>query len=172
MTAAPSALQRPLLRLLGWISDLRLAIGLLLLIALASGVGTAIPQKESATFYHQRYDPSPWLGLLRGEPLVVGLLGVARDPRAQRGEVGLGAVQVLAAGRHAGREPRLVERLLEHELGLLFALAQQQAAIKPNSPFVLRSPEWTMCAVPRVEERPLAGGVMTPGRALAGQKPV
>jgi hypothetical protein len=51
----------------------------------------------------------------------------------------------------------------------VFALAQQQAAIKPNSPFVLRSPEWTMCAVARGEERPLAGGVMTPGRARAGQ---
>jgi cytochrome c biogenesis protein len=75
MTAAPSALQRPLLRLLGWISDLRLAIGLLLLIALASGVGTAIPQKESATFYHQRYDPSPWLGLLRGD----GVLALQLD---------------------------------------------------------------------------------------------
>jgi hypothetical protein len=51
----------------------------------------------------------------------------------------------------------------------VFAFAQHQAAIKPNSPFVLRSPEWTMCAVPRGEERPLAGGVMTPGRALPGQ---
>jgi hypothetical protein len=51
----------------------------------------------------------------------------------------------------------------------VFALAQQQAAIKPNSPFVLRSPEWTMCAVEVGDQRPIAGGVMTPGRALPGQ---
>jgi hypothetical protein len=35
-------------RLLGLISDLRLAIALLLVIALASGIGTAIPQLETA----------------------------------------------------------------------------------------------------------------------------
>jgi cytochrome c biogenesis protein len=53
---------RRLLRLVAWIADLRLAIGLLLLIAVASGIGTAIPQKESLEFYHQRYDDAPWLG--------------------------------------------------------------------------------------------------------------
>ena len=60
---------RPAQRLLGWISDLRLAI-VLLLIALASGIGTAIPQLESAEFYHQRYDDTPWLGLLQADPLL------------------------------------------------------------------------------------------------------
>ncbi|WP_216901434.1 cytochrome c biogenesis protein ResB [Synechococcus sp. CCY 9618] len=58
---------RPLQRLAGWISDLRLAIGLLLLIAIASGIGTAIPQKEEEAFYHHLYDPNPWLGVLQGE---------------------------------------------------------------------------------------------------------
>jgi len=67
MTAAAPSPWRPLQRLAGWISDLRLAIGLLLIIALASGIGTAIPQKEEATFYHQLYDPKPWLGLLGGD---------------------------------------------------------------------------------------------------------
>ena len=57
---------RRLLRLVAWISDLRLAIVLLLLIAVASGIGTAIPQKESLEFYHQRYDDAPWLGWLKG----------------------------------------------------------------------------------------------------------
>ena len=56
---------RRLLRLVAWIADLRLAIGLLLLIAVASGIGTAIPQKESLEFYHQRYDDAPWLGWLK-----------------------------------------------------------------------------------------------------------
>lgn len=58
---------RLLQRLAALISDLRLAIVLLLLIAVASGIGTAIPQQESEAFYHQRYDPAPWLGLLRGD---------------------------------------------------------------------------------------------------------
>ncbi|MCP9809075.1 cytochrome c biogenesis protein ResB [Cyanobium sp. HWJ4-Hawea] len=54
-------------KIAGLISDLRLAIGLLLVIAIASGVGTAIPQKESEAFYHQLYDPKPWLGVLHGD---------------------------------------------------------------------------------------------------------
>ncbi len=67
MTSTTPSPWRPLQRLAGWISDLRLAIGLLLVIALASGIGTAIPQKEEAAFYHQLYDPKPWLGLLDGD---------------------------------------------------------------------------------------------------------
>lgn len=67
MTAMAPQPWRVLQRLAGLISDLRLAIVLLLLIALASGIGTAIPQRESEAFYHQRYDPAPWLGLLRGD---------------------------------------------------------------------------------------------------------
>jgi cytochrome c biogenesis protein len=53
-----------------WIADLRVAIGLLLVIALASGIGTAIPQQETEAFYHQRYDPAPWLGLVGGDRLL------------------------------------------------------------------------------------------------------
>jgi cytochrome c biogenesis protein len=75
MTTTASPAWRALERAAGWISDLRLAIVLLLVIALASGVGTAIPQKESVAFYHQRYDPSPWLGLVHGE----GILGLELD---------------------------------------------------------------------------------------------
>jgi cytochrome c biogenesis protein len=70
MTTTTSPTWRALQRAAGWISDLRLAIGLLLVIALASGVGTAIPQKETAEFYHQRYDPSPWLGLVHGQGIL------------------------------------------------------------------------------------------------------
>jgi cytochrome c biogenesis protein len=70
MTTTTSPAWRALQRAAGWISDLRLAIGLLLVLALASGVGTAIPQKETAEFYHQRYDPSPWLGLVHGQGIL------------------------------------------------------------------------------------------------------
>ena len=41
-------------RVMAVISDLRLAIVLLLLIALASGLGTAIPQGEDRGFYLER----------------------------------------------------------------------------------------------------------------------
>ena len=61
---------RVLNRLAAWVSDLRLAIGLLLVIAIASGVGTAIPQKEPEDLYHQLYDQQPWLGLLRADQLL------------------------------------------------------------------------------------------------------
>lgn len=53
-------------RLAAWLSDLRLAIGLLLVIAVASAIGTAIPQKEIEEVYHRLYDTQPWLGLLNG----------------------------------------------------------------------------------------------------------
>ena len=66
---------KPLPRLVALISDLRLAIVLLLVIAIASGVGTAIPQRETAEFYHRLYDPQPWLGLLPGE----GVLALQLD---------------------------------------------------------------------------------------------
>ena len=58
---------KALLRLVGWISDLRVAIVLLLVIASTSGVGTAIPQREPAELYHRLYDPQPWLGLLNAD---------------------------------------------------------------------------------------------------------
>jgi cytochrome c biogenesis protein len=63
------------LRVVGWISDLRVAIVLLLVIALTSGLGTAIPQREPADLYHRLYDPQPWLGLLNGD----GVLALQLD---------------------------------------------------------------------------------------------
>ena len=66
MTAAKSALSR----LASWISDLRLAIALLFVIAVSSGIGTAIPQKENEALYHRIYDSSPWLGLVDANRLL------------------------------------------------------------------------------------------------------
>jgi cytochrome c biogenesis protein len=57
-------------RLIAWISDLRLAIGLLILIAIASGLGTLVPQQENAELYHRVYDAQPWLGLLNGDAIL------------------------------------------------------------------------------------------------------
>ena len=66
---------KALLRVVGWISDLRVAIVLLLVIAITSGVGTAIPQREPAELYHRLYDPQPWLGLLNAD----GVLALQLD---------------------------------------------------------------------------------------------
>ena len=57
-------------RLIAWISDLRVAIGLLILIAAASGLGTFVPQKEAAALYHRVYDAEPWLGLFDGDAIL------------------------------------------------------------------------------------------------------
>ena len=61
----------PLLkRIAAWLSDLRLAIVLLLLIALASATGTAIPQGDPPASYIDAYASTPWLGLLHGEQVL------------------------------------------------------------------------------------------------------
>ena len=60
----------PLKRLAAWLSDLRLAIGLLLLIALASPVGTGIPQGDPPSSYIDDSADTPWLGLLNGEQVL------------------------------------------------------------------------------------------------------
>lgn len=58
-------------RILAWISDLRVAIGLLLLIAVASAIGTAIPQGEPNSHYLELYDAKPWLGAINGSTLLL-----------------------------------------------------------------------------------------------------
>jgi len=67
MNALPS---NPLLKLAAGLSDLRVAILLLLVIATSSGVGTAIPQGEPASFYLARYEPQPWLGIFKGQAVL------------------------------------------------------------------------------------------------------
>ena len=57
-------------RLAALLSDLRLAIVLLLLIALASAVGTAIPQGDPPSSYIDAYENTPWLGLLNGQQVL------------------------------------------------------------------------------------------------------
>ena len=50
-------------RLFALLSDLRLAILLLLLIAGASALGTILPQNEAPDLYLERFNADPWLGL-------------------------------------------------------------------------------------------------------------
>ena len=70
MASDAARIFRPGQRLLALLGDLRLAIGLLLLIALASALGTALPQGEPASAYHDHYDAQPWLGLLTAAPIL------------------------------------------------------------------------------------------------------
>ena len=58
-------------KLAAWLSSLRVAIALLLLIALASGIGTAIPQGDPANLYLEAYAETPWLGILHGEQVLL-----------------------------------------------------------------------------------------------------
>lgn len=58
-------------KLAGWLSDLKVAIVLLLLIALASGIGTAIPQGDPPNLYLEAYADTPWLGVLHGEQVLL-----------------------------------------------------------------------------------------------------
>ena len=57
-------------RVMAVMSDLRMAIVLLLLIALASGLGTAIPQGGTPASYLEQYNDQPWLGVINGELLL------------------------------------------------------------------------------------------------------
>ncbi len=70
-----------------------------------------------------------------------------------------------------GRKPLLAFAWLLFFWGLgvaVFAVAQAQSAIKPNSPVILRSPEWILCGVPKDESVTLTTGPAI-GRALPGQ---
>ncbi|PWK68989.1 hypothetical protein [Aminobacter sp. AP02] len=80
---------------------------------------------------------------------------------------------MLAVTVRYGRQPLLALLWLTLFWGIgvaVFGFAERSGALKPNSPVVLRSLEWTMCALEQTESRymPSTGQVM-PGRALAGQ---
>ena len=52
------------------ISNLRFAISLIIFIAIASAIGTFIPQGSNKKFYIDTYDVSPILGFLNGEKVL------------------------------------------------------------------------------------------------------
>ncbi len=57
-------------KLILWISNLKVAIGLLVIIAIASGLGTAIPQGEPKPTYLDVYNEHPFLGFINGTILL------------------------------------------------------------------------------------------------------
>jgi hypothetical protein len=80
---------------------------------------------------------------------------------------------ILAITVRYGRQPllALLWLILFWAMGTgVFAFAQRNGAIKPNSPVILRSLEWTMCALEQTESRYMPSSSQTfPGRALTGQ---
>ena len=80
---------------------------------------------------------------------------------------------ILAVTVLYGRQPLIafVWLLLFWLLGIgIFGYAESQGAFKPASAVVLRSPEWTFCAIDNSKERVLPGNQQsTAGRALPGQ---
>ena len=58
-------------QVLNWLSSLKIAILLLLLIAISCAAGTIIPQQESDQFYYENFNNNPFLGLISGNILLL-----------------------------------------------------------------------------------------------------
>ena len=58
-------------QVLNWLSSLKIAIILLLIIAISCAFGTLIPQQESDQFYYENFNKNPFLGLLNGKILLL-----------------------------------------------------------------------------------------------------
>ncbi len=61
---------KALRRIIFWLSSLKVAIALLFLIAIASGIGTAIPQGESIDSYLEVYGEKPFFGFVDGSIII------------------------------------------------------------------------------------------------------
>ena len=58
-------------QVLNWLSSLKIAILILLLIAISCAAGTIIPQQESDQFYYDNFNENPLIGLINGKILVL-----------------------------------------------------------------------------------------------------
>ncbi len=58
-------------QVLNWLSSLKIAIILLILIAISCAAGTLIPQQESDQFYFDNFNKNPFLGIINGSTLVL-----------------------------------------------------------------------------------------------------
>ena len=57
-------------KIFNWLSSLKIAILLLLLIAISCALGTAIPQNETDNFYYDSFNENPFLGIINGNILL------------------------------------------------------------------------------------------------------
>ena len=58
-------------QVLNWLSSLKIAILLLLLIAISCAAGTIIPQHETDAFYRETFNTNPILGIINGKILLL-----------------------------------------------------------------------------------------------------
>ena len=58
-------------QVLNWLSSLKIAILLLLLIAISCAIGTIIPQQEADQFYYDNFNKNPFLGIINGNILLL-----------------------------------------------------------------------------------------------------
>jgi len=58
-------------QILNWLSSLKTAILLLLLIAISCAAGTLIPQQESDQFYYENFNKNPFLGIINANILLL-----------------------------------------------------------------------------------------------------
>ena len=58
-------------QLLNGLSSLKIAILLLLLIAISCALGTIIPQQESDQFYYDNFNKNPFLGIINANILSI-----------------------------------------------------------------------------------------------------
>ena len=58
-------------RIAAWMSSLKVAISLLIIIAICSSIGTTIPQNEPLDTYINLYRENNWLGILNGELIIL-----------------------------------------------------------------------------------------------------
>ena len=62
---------KKIIQVLNWLSSLKIAILLLLLIAISCALGTFIPQQESDQFYYDSFNKNPLIGLINGKILLL-----------------------------------------------------------------------------------------------------
>ena len=58
-------------QVLNWLSSLKIAILLLLVIAVSCAAGTLIPQQESNQFYYDNFNKNPFLGIINAKILLL-----------------------------------------------------------------------------------------------------
>mgnify|MGYP003323114752 FL=1 len=58
-------------QVLNWLSSLKIAILLLLVIAVSCAAGTLIPQQESNQFYYENFNKNPFLGIINANILLL-----------------------------------------------------------------------------------------------------
>ena len=147
-------------------------------------LGRQVPRQAGEDFWPQPYEQLS--GVFRGmghdedarAVLIAKERLQRRARRARAGNVFLRAVlwatdAILGVTIRYGRQPLIAIfwLLAFWAIGVVvFGMAERNNALKPNSPVILRSPEWTLCAITHSERQfQASSGQYAAGRAEKGQ---